>query len=114
MPATETVRARIDPELKAQAEAVLSDLGLTSSDVIRMLMTRIAKDKAIPLPLKVPNADLREAGGSRGDRGQAIRNTLCYGEGIDEWARRSQRWLSARIFRGRVASHPGSVRTGID
>lgn len=61
MAATEVVRARIDPKLKEEAEAVLSELGLTSSDAIRMLMTRIAKDKALPLPIKVPNAGLIEA-----------------------------------------------------
>jgi len=61
MAASDVVRARIDPELKRQAEAVLSELGLTSSDAIRMLMTRIARDKALPLPMKVPNAGLRAA-----------------------------------------------------
>jgi DNA-damage-inducible protein J len=59
--ATEVVRARIDPKLKSEAESVLSELGLTSSDAIRMLMTRIAKDKALPLPIKVPNPGLVEA-----------------------------------------------------
>ena len=59
--ATDVVRARIDPKLKREAEAVLSELGLTASDAIRMLMTRIAKDKAFPLSLNVPNRGLIEA-----------------------------------------------------
>lgn len=61
MAANDTVRARIDPAVKKEAEAVLCELGLTLSDAIRMLMIRIAKDKALPLPVKVPNASLLAA-----------------------------------------------------
>ena len=50
------VRARIDDDLKADATAVLDSIGLTVSDVIRMLLTRIAKEKALPIELVVPNA----------------------------------------------------------
>jgi len=41
------VRARIDERLKNEAAAVLSELGLTVSDVVRITLTRIAKDKAL-------------------------------------------------------------------
>lgn len=50
------VRARIDNNLKNDAAAVLDAVGLTVSDVIRMLLTRIAKEKALPIELIVPNA----------------------------------------------------------
>ena len=50
------VRARIDDELKEDAAAVLATLGLSVSDVIRMLLTRIAKEKALPIELVTPNA----------------------------------------------------------
>jgi DNA-damage-inducible protein J len=55
------VRARIDETLKDQAAAVLAEMGLTVSDVVRMTLTRIAKDKALPFELKVPNAETRAA-----------------------------------------------------
>ena len=50
------VRARIDDDLKNAAVAVLEDTGLSVSDVIRVVLTRIAKDKAIPIGLFLPNA----------------------------------------------------------
>ncbi len=56
MTANAYVRARIDPSIKDSATLVLDSLGLTPSDVIRMVMTRIAHDKALPLELTRPNA----------------------------------------------------------
>src|SRR3546814_10572720 len=61
MAATAFVRARIDETLKDEAAAVLAELGLTVSDVVRMTLTRVAKDHALPFELKVPNADTRAA-----------------------------------------------------
>lgn len=56
MAATAFVRARIDEKIRDEAAAVLADLGLTVSDAVRMTLTRVAKDKTLPLELKVPNA----------------------------------------------------------
>lgn len=61
MAATAFVRARIDENLKDDAAAVLAEMGLTVSDVIRITLTRIAKDHALPFELKVPNAETRAA-----------------------------------------------------
>lgn len=55
------VRARIDEGLKNEAATVLAEMGLTVSDVVRMTLTRIAKDKALPFELKVPNSATRAA-----------------------------------------------------
>src|SRR3546814_13577181 len=60
MAATAFVRARIDETLKDEAAAVPAELGLTVSDVVRMTLTRVAKDHALPFELKVPNAETRE------------------------------------------------------
>jgi DNA-damage-inducible protein J len=43
------VRARIDEDIKAEASAVLSAMGLTVSDAFRMMMTRIAAENALPI-----------------------------------------------------------------
>ena len=51
MPATALVQTRIDPALKDRAAAVLEDLGLTVSDAVRILLTRIAKEGALPFAL---------------------------------------------------------------
>jgi DNA-damage-inducible protein J len=55
------MRARIDERLKDEAMAVLAKMGLTVSDVVRMTLTRVAKDKALPFELNVPNAETRAA-----------------------------------------------------
>lgn len=55
------VRARIDGHVKDEAEEVLNYFGLTVSDAVRMTLTRIARDRALPLELKVPNAETQAA-----------------------------------------------------
>jgi len=59
MPATAYIRARINEDIKAQAADVLEEMGLTTSDAIRILLTRIAKTKTFPLEL-IPNALTQE------------------------------------------------------
>lgn len=61
MATTAFVRARIDETLKEEAAAVLADMGLTVSDVVRIVLTRVAKEKALPFALKVPNDETRAA-----------------------------------------------------
>jgi DNA-damage-inducible protein J len=55
------VRARIDQRIKDEATAVLGAMGLTVSDAFRLLMVRIAKEKALPFEPLVPNAETIEA-----------------------------------------------------
>jgi DNA-damage-inducible protein J len=61
MAATAFIRARIDEGLRDDAAAVLDELGLTISDVMRMTLTRIAREKAVPFELTTPNAATRAA-----------------------------------------------------
>ncbi len=61
MASTAFVRARIDEKLKDEASEVLAEFGLTVSDIVRMTLTRVAKDRAVPLELKVPNAQTKAA-----------------------------------------------------
>lgn len=61
MAATAFVRARIDEAIKDEAAEVLAEMGLTVSDVVRMTLTRVAKDRALPLELKSPNSETRKA-----------------------------------------------------
>ena len=57
MPANAVVRARIDAKTKAEAAAVLATIGLTVSDAFRLLMIRVAQDKAMPFEPLIPNAE---------------------------------------------------------
>jgi len=55
------VRARIDGQVKEKAAKVLADMGLSVSDAIRLLLVRVATEKALPFEIKVPNAETRAA-----------------------------------------------------
>jgi len=55
------VRARINEHIKEEAAAVLAAMGLTVSDAFRILLTRIAEDKALPFEPLVPNKETIKA-----------------------------------------------------
>ena len=61
MAAAGIVRARIDPDLKKEVSAVLSDMGLSVSDAIRLLFVRVAAERAMPFDLRVPNTETQAA-----------------------------------------------------
>ena len=54
-PKTATVLARVDPELKKQAEAVLDRLGIPASLLINMLYNQIVLTKSIPFRISIPD-----------------------------------------------------------
>ena len=58
---TTVVRTRIDEKTKREAAAILATIGLTVSDAFRLMMVRIAKEKALPFEPLVPNAETIEA-----------------------------------------------------
>jgi DNA-damage-inducible protein J len=53
------VRSRISADVKEKATVVLEEMGLTVSDVMRIVLTRVAKENALPFDLK-PNKLTRE------------------------------------------------------
>jgi DNA-damage-inducible protein J len=61
MAVSRVIQARVPGDIQDLANKVIKDSGLTVSDVVRVLMTRIAQDKAIPPVLFQPNAITREA-----------------------------------------------------
>ena len=61
MPSNTVVRARIDGQIKEEAAAVLDAMGLTVSEAFRMLLTRIAKKRALPFEPLVPNEETIQA-----------------------------------------------------
>jgi DNA-damage-inducible protein J len=56
MAANSVVRARIDDDIKEEATVVLAAMGLTVSDAFRILLTRVAREKALPFEPLIPNA----------------------------------------------------------
>jgi DNA-damage-inducible protein J len=55
MPRTATIQARIDPEIKAKAQEILSKLHISMSEAISMYLTQVTLQKGIPFDLKIPN-----------------------------------------------------------
>ena len=56
MPNNSIVRASVDENIKNEAAEVLADVGLTVSDAFRLLLTRIAKERAVVFDPLIPNA----------------------------------------------------------
>ena len=75
------VRARIDSETKEEAAAVLATIGLTVSDAFRLLLVRIAREKALPFEPLVPNAEtiaaMEEARKGGGERYSSVEDMLA-------------------------------------
>jgi DNA-damage-inducible protein J len=61
MATTTMVHVRLDERVKARAEKALAAMGLSVSDAVRVLLTRVAVEKALPFEVRVPNAKTREA-----------------------------------------------------
>jgi DNA-damage-inducible protein J len=61
MAANTVVRARIDEHTKEEASAVLAAMGLTVSDAFRIMLTRVAREKALPFEPLIPNAKTIQA-----------------------------------------------------
>lgn len=57
MAANALVQTRINGAVKAEASAVLATMGLTVSDAVRLLLIRVARDKALPFEPFRPNAE---------------------------------------------------------
>ncbi len=65
MAANQLVQARIDGAIKKEAAAVLAAMGLTVSDAVRLLLIKVAEEKALPFEPLIPKAEtlaaMREA-----------------------------------------------------
>lgn len=54
MPNTQ-ISLRIDSELKKQADAILTQLGLTTSDYTRLALHQLVLQRGLPFPVQVPS-----------------------------------------------------------
>lgn len=70
--ASSMVHIRVDEKVKARAAKTLASMGLTVSDAVRLLLTRIAAEKALPFEVRVPNRETAAAM-EAGERGQVFR-----------------------------------------
>ena len=54
---TSMLHIRVDDETKSQATQALAAMGMSVSDAVRLFLRRVVADQALPIELKVPNAE---------------------------------------------------------
>ena len=55
MPTDEYITVHIKPEIKAGAQAILEEMGISTSEAIDLFLTDIALEKTFPSDLHIPN-----------------------------------------------------------
>jgi DNA-damage-inducible protein J len=55
------IRARVEPELKKEAEEVLAEVGLSPTEAIRLFYRQISLRHGLPFEVRVPNTATRAA-----------------------------------------------------
>ena len=68
---TATVRARIEPRLKADVDKLLHRLGMSTTEAINLFYNQIRLRQGIPFPVSVPNASTRKTFEAT-DRGEEL------------------------------------------
>lgn len=72
MSKTATVRARVEPDLKADAEKVFNRVGLSTTEAINLFYSQVRLRRGLPFPVEVPNETTRRTFEST-DRGEDLR-----------------------------------------
>jgi len=70
--ATTMVHIRVDGKVKERAAKTLSAMGMSVSDAVRILLVRVAAEKALPFEVRVPNRTTVKAM-QAADRGEGKR-----------------------------------------
>jgi DNA-damage-inducible protein J len=55
------VKARIEPSLKRETEAILGSLGISTTEAIRMFLTQVRLHQGLPFEVRMPNAATQDA-----------------------------------------------------
>ena len=72
---TASARALIDPQIKKEAEAILSELGLSVSKSFELYYRQIIAHQGLPFEIKVPNKiTMKAIEGSRRGKGKTFTN----------------------------------------
>ena len=75
MAKTEMIRARVEPELKREAEQLFSALGLSATEAITLFYKQVTMHRGLPFDVRIPNTETMEA-----------LNQARDGEGLTEYA----------------------------
>ena len=61
MPKDAYINARVDKRVKAKAQKVLAQLGLSTTDAINLFLNQIVLHEGLPFDVRIPNKETREA-----------------------------------------------------
>lgn len=93
MPKNATICLRIDSQLKSESEAVLRQLGLTTSEAIKIFLCAVRNRKGLPFPVQLEEGQSAAVTGkdlSRRKSILALRGQFKEMESADDFARRKQ------------------------
>ena len=68
---TATVRARVEPRLKADVESLLHRLGMTTTEAISLFFVQMQLRQGLPFPVEVPTEETRKTFEAT-DRGEGL------------------------------------------
>ena len=62
---TQMIHARIEPKLKRSAERIFSEIGMSTTEAIRLFLKQVELHRGLPFSVSIPNAEtvaaMREA-----------------------------------------------------
>jgi DNA-damage-inducible protein J len=61
MAKTLTLHTRIEPEIKDKADAILKELGISTTEAINLFLRQVIRYRGIPLDLRIPNDETAAA-----------------------------------------------------
>ena len=61
MAKTEMIRARVEPELKREAEELFSELGLSATEAITLFYKQVTLHRGLPFSVRMPNVETVQA-----------------------------------------------------
>lgn len=54
---TQMIHARVDPKLKKSAERIFVDLGISTTEAIRLFLKQVELHRGFPFPVSIPNEE---------------------------------------------------------
>ena len=61
MTKTTAITVRLDPQVKKEAQAVLKELGLTTTQAVSIFLKQVILNKGLPFALEIPNDETIQA-----------------------------------------------------
>ena len=61
MTKTTAITVRLDPQVKKDAQAVLKELGLTTSQAVSLFLKQVSLNKGLPFAVEIPNEETIQA-----------------------------------------------------